>query len=56
MFPDRAENTIIMVASGYDWVCPTCKAKNHEIETVLDVECENCGAEFEVWEWVHAGG
>lgn len=41
--------TVDLIASGYEWVCPKCGKLNHEIEvteTVTchdDEDCDGCG-------------
>lgn len=45
---------VTMIASGYEWTCPTCDQLNHEIEVVGKVQCRYCGASYEVTESIHA--
>jgi len=52
--PDNDEMTVNLIASGYDWTCPGCSTKNHEIEVVAEVCCSKCKAEFLVGDTIHA--
>lgn len=47
---------VILIASGYEWVCPKCDWKNDEIEVTEAVTCESCGATFKVDDYNHAVG
>ena len=40
------QRVITMSNSGYEWICPTCKKYNTEIEISEVVECEQCKAWF----------
>lgn len=48
--------TVQIVASGYEWICPGCAHLNREIELVLFVTCAQCGLEFETNGAEHAYG
>jgi len=39
--------TVDIIASGYEWICPECGRFNTEIEITETVICEECGTEFE---------
>lgn len=41
------QQTVELVASGYEWLCPACETLNHEIEVTTQVTCNACGATFE---------
>lgn len=45
-----SEIFVDMIASGYDWTCPACKAENHVIETSDNVHCDHCDRDFHVRE------
>lgn len=49
-----SDETVEMIASGYEWVCPICDFLRKEIEINDTVYCENCNTEFEVFEVHHA--
>ena len=34
--------TVELIASGYEWNCPTCNHLNHEIEYTEKVICKDC--------------
>ncbi len=38
--------TVNVIASGYEWVCPTCKTFNRTIEHTEIVTCESCKLSF----------
>ena len=48
------KKTIELIASGYEWNCPSCEELNHEIEILEIVKCKECGKEFKVQEIYHA--
>ena len=48
------EETVNLIASGYDWECPSCGAWNKTIEVVEEVECIECRKTFEVEDHFHA--
>ena len=48
------EDTVILIASGYDWDCPECQHKNRLIASVPRVKCVKCETEFEVSDTEHA--
>lgn len=39
--------TVDIIASGYEWVCPKCEHFNREIEHTEQVQCEMCERVFE---------
>lgn len=49
-------DSVELIASGYEWVCPKCDCVNDEIEITEEVECDMCGFKFTVSEIHHAHG
>lgn len=47
-------NSVELIASGYDWVCPNCDEFNHEIEVTEQVTCKHCQHIYTVAEYYHA--
>jgi len=45
-----------VVASGYEWECPSCEELNRMIEWTEFVECEFCGKRYETNPPEHAYG
>lgn len=41
------ENTVDMIAIGYEWICPACGKENVEIEALEKVRCGQCGNLFD---------
>lgn len=39
--------TVSVIASGYEWICPACEYLNKEIEITTFVTCAACATEFE---------
>lgn len=39
--------TVDLIASGYEWVCPACDKLNKEIEAKQTVTCKDCHETFE---------
>lgn len=48
------KDTVELIASGYEWVCPKCKAFKKEIEITEEVFCNNCMTRFVVDNYHHA--
>ena len=48
--------TIELIASGYEWICPVCENFQKEIETSCKVTCKKCNRTFEVSNIHHATG
>ncbi|KKN77477.1 hypothetical protein LCGC14_0360360 [marine sediment metagenome] len=50
--------TVDIIASGYEWICPECERFNTEIEITETVICEapTCKAEFKTNPAEHAYG
>ncbi len=48
--------TVDMIASGYEWVCPNCETLNSEIEAATTVTCVTCSGVFETNPPEHALG
>jgi len=46
--------SVELIASGYEWVCPKCGMLNHEIEVTPIVICPFCQERCEVAEYHHA--
>ena len=42
----KVEYRVDCIASGYEWVCPTCETLNELIEFVELVQCEYCREKF----------
>ena len=38
--------SVDLIASGYEWICPKCDCHNDEIEVLESVTCRECEA---VW-------
>ncbi len=54
--PSRSDETVDLVASGYEWECPTCLSDNTEDEVAETVTCIECNTTFDVGEANHAVG
>ena len=50
------EESVDLIASGYEWTCPECELLNHEIEITETVECHKCKKRYLVDEADHATG
>jgi len=50
------DETVDVIASGYEWECPHCDMLNHEIELAEFVTCSNCYKHFNVTDFHHAYG
>lgn len=48
--------TVILIASGYEWICPECDEFNTEIESNVRVTCPECGESFTTEPPLHAHG
>ena len=48
--------TVDIIASGYEWICPKCGWFNREIEITETVECADCERVFETNPAEHAYG
>lgn len=50
--------TVDIIASGYEWICPKCERLNREIEITETVICEgvDCREEYKTEPAVHAYG
>lgn len=46
--------TVELIASGYEWMCPACDRYNREVEVTETVECHGCYEKFEVTDYHHA--
>jgi len=44
---------IDLIASGYEWICPSCEDLNKEIAITEKVTCRGCEKTFEVNFWDH---
>lgn len=49
-------DSVDLIASGYEWICPKCDTLNKEIETSERVTCSSCGASWPVSDYYHAEG
>jgi hypothetical protein len=47
---------VVIMASGYEWICPACEELNHEIEVVEKVECPTCHNKYDVSDHVEPTG
>jgi DNA-directed RNA polymerase subunit RPC12/RpoP len=52
----NGEETVCLIASGYEWTCPHCGKLNEEIEIPEKVKCAGCAKEYEVENADHAWG
>lgn len=46
---DSNSETVCLVASGYEWMCPECGRMQHEDAVNMDIPdltCQDCGANF----------
>jgi uncharacterized CHY-type Zn-finger protein len=50
------DETVDVIASGYEWVCPKCEHYNTEIEYTEQVQCSVCRRVFETNPPEHALG
>lgn len=48
--------TVSLIASSYEWRCPSCDTLNDEIETSESVTCQQCSAVWTVDNVDHAEG
>jgi len=54
---DKIEDeTVDVIASGYEWECPHCETLNNEIELTETVMCSNCYKHFNITDFHHAYG
>ena len=53
---EEEEESVELIASGYEWTCPHCEKLNEEIEIPDKVKCAVCGKGFEVENADHAWG
>lgn len=46
---EAPKQTVDVIASGYEWVCPRpdCETHNKEIAFSVELTCSGCGREFE---------
>jgi hypothetical protein len=51
--------TVDLIASGYEWICPNCDEDNREISinvigtAIGDVTCQSCGETFDIGNYDH---
>lgn len=43
---DANDDTVDLIASGYEWTCPKCKELNRIIEYREQVTCSTCSTTF----------
>lgn len=49
------QETVTLIASGYEWICPNCPyVINKEVEVTKTVTCRKCGSEWVVADHYHA--
>jgi hypothetical protein len=53
---EEEDNSVDLIASGYDWECPNCGNWAHTIEITEKVKCDTCSNEFKVHNFEHAYG
>ena len=53
---DDEEETVELIASGYEWACPHCDHLNNEIEIPEKAVCSKCKQAYEVENADHAWG
>ena len=41
-------DSVDLIATGYEWICPTCNALNKVTEITRFLYCESCFVEYEV--------
>ena len=46
--------TLELIASGYEWKCPACGQETTESEIKKKVRCKKCHRQFEVDNYAHA--
>jgi len=49
-------DSVDIIASGYEWICPECERYNTEIEITEIVTCSGCSEKFETDPAEHAFG
>jgi hypothetical protein len=54
--PEDEEDSVDLIASGYDWICPFCETMNHVIEYDEKVTCRDCGHTYEANPPIHPTG
>ena len=47
-------DSVELIASGYEWTCPSCEHFNREIQVTEEVYCQGCQREFIVEDYNHA--
>lgn len=52
----RSFESVELIASGYEWVCPHCDILNKEIEVPVRVTCRKCRSQLRVRNAEHAYG
>jgi len=52
--PPEELDSVELIASGYEWVCPRCDQFHRIMETVEEVECQRCHWRYEVGDIHHA--
>ena len=51
---EQEEDSVEMIASGYEWTCPKCEALMQEIEITPKVKCHDCSTVYNVDDYHHA--
>ena len=54
--PSTQLDSVDLIASCYEWICPACGELNHEIEATGEVACSHCQSEYEANPPEHAQG
>jgi hypothetical protein len=50
----KENESVDLIASGYEWLCPKCDVVNTEIEVVKEVTCKSCWTTYDVESYQHA--
>lgn len=50
----QIRESVELIASGYEWVCPHGKHLNREIEVTQEVTCRKCKRVYDVQDYHHA--
>lgn len=54
--PEEEIESVELIASGYEWICPACEEINKEIEVNVAVTCKFCQNTYHVDDYHHAIG
>ena len=45
---DKEYEEVELIASGYEWTCPSCECLNTEEEVYNEVICDSCNKTYKV--------